>query len=246
MPTGFRDYALDTASKCQPGSADHLRANRFRMFERAFRPISTSISVARSIIDIGCGSGDLLLYLHSRTAAELVGFDPSMSQLQLAHQLCAGSERISIVSDLTPIDRRFDLVFAIHVIEHIPDIDLDRFVRDLARLTTDDGRIIIATPNGLNPFAYAYFMSTDRTHLRMHSPFTLNEIFRSHGFQVEQVHRELPQAYDLMSLLKTLAWSATSLPLKLALYATAAGVRGLRFPLTTAPSFYAVLGRILT
>jgi len=240
----FRDYALDAATKFRPEKSEEGFRNRKKMLNKAFQPVMPLIRNARAILDFGCGSGDLLMFLQSVTPGSLVGYDPSPTQLDIARIRSSGNPRIRYVSDLDAMRATFDLVFSIHVVEHISDDNLDEFAAALTRCLASSGKIILATPNGLNPLAYAFFMSTDRTHVRMHSAFSLNEVFRPLGFEVKQVERELPQAYDFLTFCKTGVWWCLSQILKVAVYATAGGVRSLRYPLMMASSLYFVIGPI--
>lgn len=240
----FDEYALDSAAKFRPGSEELLLANRIKLLRKAYRPLFPALRSARRILDFGCGAGELLCFLHQVSDAQLYGFDPSRSQRELARTRCRDLPRVHCLSDLGEMEEKFDLVFSSHVIEHVPDAELPGFVSSMLERLTPDGRLVVATPNGLNPFAHAYFMATDRTHLRMHSAFTLSELVRPFGCEVLEAHRETPQAYDVPSFAKTAVWWLLAQLLRLGVCATAGGVRGLRFPFLMAPTFYCVIGRV--
>jgi 2-polyprenyl-3-methyl-5-hydroxy-6-metoxy-1,4-benzoquinol methylase len=237
----FETYALDSAAKFRSEAADRLASNRMKLWRRAYRPLLPEIAGARRVLDFGCGSGDFLLFLNEVTDAEVTGFDPSRSQIELARSRCGGIPRIRLASEESGLDGRFDLVFSNHVIEHVPDPELPAFLRAMLDRVAPRGKLVVATPNGLNPLAYAFYMSSDSTHLRMHSPLTLSELFRPFGYEVKETHRELPQAYDLPSLAKTCVWWIWTRFLWLALCSVAGGVRGLRFRLELAPTIYCVI-----
>jgi len=237
----FADYSLQVAAKFR--RRDALLANRLKLFRRAYRPLRAALGGARRVLDWGCGSGDLLLFLAEATRAEIVGFDPSRSQLDCARSRCEGLANVRCTSDPRQAEGPFDLVFSSHVVEHVPDAELAGFFRALLTRLAPGGKLVVATPNGLNPLAHAFYMASDVTHVRMHSPFTLNELAAPHGYQVTAVHRETPQSYDLLSSAKTAVWWLSSGLLKPFMLATAGGVRGLRFPLLMAPTFYCVIER---
>jgi 2-polyprenyl-3-methyl-5-hydroxy-6-metoxy-1,4-benzoquinol methylase len=239
----FDDYALQQAARLRPGSGDELFASRRKIFRRMLRLIPSQVQDARTIADVGCGAGDLLLFLEEETGAQIHGFDVSRSQLDLARARCRDKQRIRCHADLAETDTRFDLIFSLHVIEHVPDSELRGFLVSMLERLTPEGRLVIATPNGLNPFAYTAYMAMDGTHVRMHSPLTLNQLVEPLGFQVLEIHRETPQAHDLSSAAKTAVWWLYAQVLKLGVLAVAPGVRALRFPMTMAASFYAVIGR---
>jgi ubiquinone/menaquinone biosynthesis C-methylase UbiE len=44
-------------------------------------------------------------------------------------------------------DREFDVVVSFETIEHLPEVDQDKFVSELARVISDDGLVFVSTPN---------------------------------------------------------------------------------------------------
>ncbi len=91
----------------------------------------------RSVLDIGCGTGDILIQLRSR-GIELYGIDPSLFMLELAEKKICNSDPnhepspVSLVRGNNrhiPFDRKFDLIFSSLSFHHwkerdesIPDI----------------------------------------------------------------------------------------------------------------------------
>lgn len=239
----FQNYSRTSQTKVYEEFQDILLKNRLKLWKKALKPIQKEIASAKKICDFGCGPGDFLLFLKTETDAELVGYDPSESQVTRARESLAGVPKVTISQSKPATGSEFDMVFCNHVIEHVPDADLVEFVGTLTKIVARDGKIVIATPNGLNPFAYTYFMSSDFSHVRMHSAFTLAEILELNGFQIQSVHRELPQVYDIQTFAKFCVWAVYSCFAKLAILSHAGGVRGLAYPLTMASTFYVVATR---
>lgn len=248
IETQFKDYALDQRVKYASSQMGLLSSNRVKLWECAYRPLSVLLNSATSVLDYGCGTGDFLKFLRGKTKALLVGFDPSKSQIEIAnHKKIENVVFLDEPSWSHYLDhskvKSFDVVFSNHVLEHIPDHSLSDYVAILCSKVSKEGTLVITTPNGLNPFAYTYYMSTDRTHLRMHSPMTLAELLRPHGFEITQVGRESPHAYDFSSALKTLVWWITTFWMKLVTASVAPGMRGVAFPLNFSGSFFIVAKR---
>jgi 2-polyprenyl-3-methyl-5-hydroxy-6-metoxy-1,4-benzoquinol methylase len=236
----FDNYAAEVQARFGRGDDPNKR----RMWAKAYAPLLPEIRKARRILDHGCGSGEFLSFLAEHATGALVGYDVSPSQLAQARIRLSAIKNVTLEGGADPLQSSdFDLIFSIHVIEHIADERLSEFLRDLCTRLHPDGKLVIATPNGLNPFSYAYYMSSDRTHLRMHSPLTLAQLLVPEGLQIDSVRRELPQAYDLMTFLKTLVWRLSTVFIKLAVLSSAAGVRQHRQPLILAPTFYAVASK---
>jgi len=89
------------------------------------------------VLDIGCGTGDILIQLRSR-GIELYGIDPSSFMLELAEKKIRNSDPNHELSPVSlvrgnnkhiPFDRKFDLIFSSLSFHHwkerdesIPDI----------------------------------------------------------------------------------------------------------------------------
>ena len=238
----FDHYPLEVSARF--GSTPQTDPNQLRMWGKAYAPLNGAIRAAKRILDHGCGGGEFLEFLGDLTPAQLVGCDISSGQIELARKRLDKRPGVLLRGIEPPADEApFDLVFSLHVIEHIPDADLAAFVHDLCARVGPGGKLVIATPNGLNPVSHAYYMAADRTHVRMHSPLTLAQLLAGDGFRIDSVHRELPQIYDFKTFLKTAVWWTFCLPLKLELLANAAGVRRHQVPLTLASTFYVVASK---
>ena len=79
-----------------------------------------------SLLDVGCGGG-LLSEPLSRLGAEVVGLDPAPTSIEIAraHAAATGarvSYRVGTVEDLAKEGKRFDVVLAMEVVEHVADV----------------------------------------------------------------------------------------------------------------------------
>jgi 2-polyprenyl-6-hydroxyphenyl methylase/3-demethylubiquinone-9 3-methyltransferase len=110
------------------------------------------------ILDIGCGGGILAEPL-GRIGAEVVGADPSASNIEVAklHAVQNGVSvdyRCTTAEALADAGERFDIVLAMEVVEHVTDVGL--FVRRCAEMVKPGGLMITATLNRtLKSFAFA-------------------------------------------------------------------------------------------
>jgi len=86
---------------------------------------------ARSILDVGCGSGNLVNRLCSDPSRYVVGVDSSNVALEhvRAHRICASG------SELPLQDKAFDIVLCCEVLEHLPDVMIQAFVGEMVRVS---------------------------------------------------------------------------------------------------------------
>lgn len=103
--------------------------------------------VRGDVLDIGCGRG---------AAVALLGADQDYLGIELRAQLfrppVSPSNRISLLTldldrDPLNLDRRFDTILMLAVIEHLREPD--RLLTQLSPLLKSDGRVLITTPTPL-------------------------------------------------------------------------------------------------
>lgn len=161
----------------------------------------------RSVLDIGCGSGELGRKIKEKTACQVVGITCSEAEAGLASQ-CLDEV---LVRDLNNFDAgeigQFDCIICSHVLEHIyqPDQLLERLRRSL----TPDGTMIVALPNVLHwrqrlefllgRFKYTEGGLMDRTHYRFFDWATARELLTSSGYAI--VEAEAYGAFPLSRFL---------------------------------------------
>jgi 2-polyprenyl-6-hydroxyphenyl methylase/3-demethylubiquinone-9 3-methyltransferase len=102
-----------------------------------------------SAIDLGCGGG-LLTEPMARLGASVLGIDAEANAVGVAaaHAKNLGLDieyRCALPEDLAAEGRRFDVVLAMEIIEHVADTD--RFVAACADLMAPGGAMVLSTLN---------------------------------------------------------------------------------------------------
>lgn len=101
------------------------------------------------LLDIGCGGG-LLCEPMARLGADVVGVDPSLTNIKTA-ALHASEQKLPIdyrtttAEDLAETNETFDIVLNMEVVEHVADMPL--FVQTCASMVRPGGIMMIATIN---------------------------------------------------------------------------------------------------
>lgn len=94
------------------------------------------------VLEVGCGWGELALWVQRETGAELVAVDLSPYMVALARD--AGVDaHVGDVQELPFDDGAFDVAIAAWMLYHVPD--LDRALAELARVLRPGGRLVAAT-----------------------------------------------------------------------------------------------------
>jgi SAM-dependent methyltransferase len=96
----------------------------------------------RRILDVGCGSGDLLGQL--RRFGDVTGLDVNPSAVEFARRRAVGKVRLGSVERLPLGPHEFDLVTCLDVLEHVADDT--RALAELRRVTAPGGYLVVSAP----------------------------------------------------------------------------------------------------
>ena len=108
-------------------------------YEEQILPLAAAeLGDARSILDIGCGDGQISRMM-AATGAEVVGIDPTWNQISVAHARGGGARYLRSAADRLPFPSgRFDAAVACLVFEHIDAVDAA--IAEVARVLRPGGR----------------------------------------------------------------------------------------------------------
>lgn len=115
------------------------------VYRELIRPVLATAG-ASTILDIGCGGGDITRALARRAGADgfdvkVTGIDPDPRAYRFATRHSAGRDdaRVSFEaansSDLVAAGRRFDVVVSNHVLHHLSPHELELLLADTEQLT---------------------------------------------------------------------------------------------------------------
>lgn len=162
---------------------------------RVFRSLPDNAA----ILDVGCGSGTLLLKNRPSDAVRYVGVDISIVGLARAREATAPSYphahfMLGEAAEL-PLDAQvFDAIFAASVIEHLPDGE--KFLAECARVLKPEGLLTIHTPNprdlfGIDGFQRRFFpriyrernRAVGHDYARLLAPKSVGHMMKGYGIQ---------------------------------------------------------------
>lgn len=109
----------------------------------------------QKVLDIGCGWGDLALYLAQLEEVEVLGVTLSAEQQKLASDRAAKaglSERVRFeLKDYRDVDETFDRVVSVGMFEHVGVHHYDEFFKQVNALMPDDGVALIHSIGHMSP-----------------------------------------------------------------------------------------------
>ncbi|MEZ5297900.1 MAG: class I SAM-dependent methyltransferase [Ilumatobacteraceae bacterium] len=108
-------------------------------YEEQILPLAAAeLGDAQTILDIGCGDGQISRMMAS-VGATVVGIDPTWNQIKVAHERGGGAHYARSTADELPFpDATFDATVACLVFEHIDAVDAA--IAEVARVTKPGGR----------------------------------------------------------------------------------------------------------
>lgn len=136
---------------------------------------------AKTVLDIGCGDGSLMVKVNRDKKYEITGVDLYKPYLKLAKK--SGVYKKVIAKDIRKIkfqNRSFDVVLASQVIEHLSKRDSSNLIKKLEKITRY--KVILATPKGF--VKYDPFEVIDDNKLQEHkSGWEIDEL-KNMGYRV--------------------------------------------------------------
>jgi len=153
----------------------------------------TEYSNGKSILDIGCGSGELL-NLFKENKWETLGIEPNPK----ARDFAKSSYNIEVKDESAISDvpsKSKDVISMWHVLEHVPYVN--ERLKEIKRILKADGVLFIAVPNIVSYDALyynEYWAAYDvPRHLLHFSPETMKNLIEKFDFSIIRI---LPMKFD--------------------------------------------------
>jgi len=201
------DLAKLNATYAQFRIVNGLISGWRRIYKRKIRPL---LKDGSTILDIGCGGGDLLFQLAKWTAADglsvqITGIEPDERAIHYLTTLDL-PENVTVLqqttSDLVQKGSKFDVVLSNHVLHHLDRPTLDHFLDDSLQL----GRsLVLHNDICRNDLAYVGFLpSAVFFRNSFISPDGLRSIRRSFTMKELKAVVSQPWKVESMPLFRTL------------------------------------------
>lgn len=156
-----------------------------------------------NILDIGCGGGHFLHYLHRRQYKNIQGIDLAPGLVEFVkREIWPNVIQGDALKFLEQYNNKFDVLVANDFIEHLPKDSIIKFLFLCKNALTSDGKLILKTPNMSNLFA-SRNRYVDFTHEVGFTEHSLNEVCSAAGFTnvvilAEFLNKPEPWIYKLI------------------------------------------------
>jgi 2-polyprenyl-3-methyl-5-hydroxy-6-metoxy-1,4-benzoquinol methylase len=208
MDTKDRAFASYVTTHLEPRKGkltlERLRfqARRWNASLRRFLPAGKD---AR-IIDLGCGGGSIVWWLHQLGYTRAEGIDLSSEQVAVAEALGIPNVRQADVHTYLGSEREsFDVILARDVFEHFDRASLLTLLDTIQGSLKPGGCLIFQVPNAESPFG-GRIRYGDITHEQAFTSASVSQLAHMVGFSDVQVYPVEPIIYGPKSFVRYLAW----------------------------------------
>jgi SAM-dependent methyltransferase len=160
------------------------------------------------VLDIGCGSGNFLEKLKSKTS-NIIGLEYNNLAIEkcLAKGLTVYNTGLKEFSEIKENQFKFDIICAFQVLEHI--FDVNSFLTSCIKLLGSGGRLIIGVPNNnpyLHKYDYFHTLNLPPHHIGLWNKTSLKKLPKFFPFQLEQLITEPNSHFDYWLDIQAKKW----------------------------------------
>ncbi|MEK7450736.1 MAG: class I SAM-dependent methyltransferase [Patescibacteria group bacterium] len=152
-----------------PGSEEFKESGGKKLHLRLEKLLQQiTIDKSTKILDVGCGRGDIALYL-GRNSEEAIGIDYSKEAIELADSIKENFPlairkkvhfKVMNIKTLSFPDNYFDVVICIDVLEHLYKDEVKQAMREIKRVLKNNGVLFVHTGTNriLHDYTYRYYI----------------------------------------------------------------------------------------
>jgi 2-polyprenyl-3-methyl-5-hydroxy-6-metoxy-1,4-benzoquinol methylase len=158
--------------------------------------VDSYITNAKSVLDYGAGIGILISQLLKHDF-EVTGTDFSYDSIEIVNNKFKENSNFKgayYIDEIMTLNKKYDVIFCNEMIEHINDHYLDITFNNFKHLLSDDGVVIITTPNDEKLEDNMIFCANcDSTfhrwqHVKSWDSSSLREVISKYGFKSENIY----------------------------------------------------------
>lgn len=194
---------------------------QYRQRWRRFLPTDHSIR----ILDVGCGSGEFLLFLQQEGFHNCSGVDLSQEQIDLARQRGLSNVHVADALEYVSKDRvGYRVVNLQNILEHLTREELFEWMDGVVTALEPGGLVYGVVPNSKSLLS-ARVRYADITHETSFTPESLRQLFVAVGLRPIAILEHGPLVHNFVSALRFVVWQLVRFSIWIALVAEGADHR---------------------
>jgi len=200
----IRSYHRTTSRRAGEMTSERLEQSALGLKRRLKGWLPPSGS---SVLDLGCGRGELLYLMKQIGLRSLTGVNLCADELHEAAQFVeANFHCMDVINFLSNSDTQYDYIFALNLFEHFEKDKLYQLFSNTLRCLKSGGTLILMVPNAVSPFG-AMTRHWDYTHEWAFTQNNFEQLIELTGFQAKIQFRECgPIAHGFISLVRVIMW----------------------------------------
>lgn len=206
----FREHCYESyvssfkAATSPPPPLEHP-GYRHWLITRYWRRLS-ELPPDEPVLELGCGTGQLLEFLRQQGLTNVKGIDVSAEQIRLAKARGCCAEQEDAIEALASCQDRYAAILAIDFIEHFEKPELLRLLCLVHASLKPGGIFLLQTPNG-SSFLSSQIVHDDLTHATILGPESLSQLLRMAGFIDIQIAEAGPVPWGIRGMVRTALWA---------------------------------------
>ncbi len=136
------------------------------------------------VLDVGCGTGDALVFLSKTGHPSLFGLDISEKMLEKANRKMRGKAilKTGSVEKIPFSSNSFDYVLSTEAFHHFPNPD--KAVKEMKRVLKKNGKLIIADINFYFKFIHWLFKKIEPGHVKIYNESEFKSLFNKNNIKI--------------------------------------------------------------
>ncbi len=181
------DYKIESREKFNKQAEKYDSGNKGKHARSLYESVINKLDEIsfNNLIDVGCGTGNLLKLINSRYDVKIAGVDLTPKMLNIA-RIKLGDEAELKVADSEELpfdDNKFDMAICTDSFHHYPHPE--KVLTEIGRVLEPDGILLIAdpyTPTPLRQMVNLYFKLSRSGDVKIYSESDIRRLLEEVGF----------------------------------------------------------------